>query len=233
MRLYIDIAFLYAPIKEDVFIRQPPGFSDGTSKVCHLKRCLYGLKQSPYDFNMLHRALLFDNGRQQCISDPYIYIFRVGHVFAFIALYVDDIPAACNDAIWLASFKTQLGTRFKIKDLCDLSQLLGMHITRDRSARTVSMDMSKYLRDILAKYGVTHYEPLSLPMDPGFLSGLAHMASPPLTGVAKDVYPSLIGSLQYAVVCTRPDVTTALRIFGSAQANPTEAHVQALKKVLR
>jgi hypothetical protein len=43
-QLDIGNAFLYAPIKEDVCIRQPLGFSYGTSKVCHLKRCLYGLK---------------------------------------------------------------------------------------------------------------------------------------------------------------------------------------------
>jgi hypothetical protein len=40
----IDTAFLYAPIKENVYVRQLLGFFDGTSKVCHLKRCLYGLK---------------------------------------------------------------------------------------------------------------------------------------------------------------------------------------------
>jgi hypothetical protein len=57
------------------------------------------------------------------------------------------------------------------------------------------MEESKYLRDILAKYGMTDCKPSSLPMDPGFLSGLAHMAPPSLTGVAKDVYPSLLGSL--------------------------------------
>jgi hypothetical protein len=39
-QLDIDTAFLYAPTKEDVYIRQPLGFTDGTSKVCHLKRCL-------------------------------------------------------------------------------------------------------------------------------------------------------------------------------------------------
>jgi hypothetical protein len=116
---------------------------------------------------------------QQCVSDPCIYIFRTGHVFAVIALYVDDIPAACNDATWLASFKAHLGARFKIKDLSDLSLLLGMHITRDRSARTISLDQSKYLRDILAKYGMTDSKPSSLPMNPGFLDGLAHMTSPP------------------------------------------------------
>jgi hypothetical protein len=101
-QLDIDTAFLYAPIKEGVYIRQPLGFTDGTSKMCHLKRCLYGLKQSPREFNMMLRAWLVDHGWQQSVSDLCIYTFRTGHVFAMIALYVDDIPAACNDATWLA-----------------------------------------------------------------------------------------------------------------------------------
>jgi hypothetical protein len=42
--LDIGTAFLYTPLKEDVYIRQPFGFFDGTSKVCHLKHCLSGLK---------------------------------------------------------------------------------------------------------------------------------------------------------------------------------------------
>jgi hypothetical protein len=51
-RLEMDTSFLYAPINEDVYIRQPLGFSDCTMKVCHVTRCLYGLplsksKQSP------------------------------------------------------------------------------------------------------------------------------------------------------------------------------------------
>jgi hypothetical protein len=57
---------------------------------------------------MLLRAWLVDNGWQQSVSDPCVYIFRTGHVLATIALYVDDIPAACNDVIWLASFKAHL-----------------------------------------------------------------------------------------------------------------------------
>jgi hypothetical protein len=150
-----------------------------------------------------------------------------------IALYVDDIPAACNYAAWHALYKAHLGAGFKIKDMGDLSQLLGMDITRNRSARNISLGQSKYLLDILTKYGKTDSRPSSLPMDPGFLSDLAQMTSPPLTGVAKDVYPSLMGSLQYAAACKRPDVTTALSILGSDQASSTEAHLQAVKKVLR
>jgi hypothetical protein len=45
-QLDIDTAFMYAPITEDL-IRQLLWFSDGTSRVCHIKRCMYGLKQSP------------------------------------------------------------------------------------------------------------------------------------------------------------------------------------------
>jgi hypothetical protein len=42
-----------------------------------------------------------------------------------------------------------------------------------------------------------------------------------------------MGSLMYAAVWTRPDVSTALSILGSAQASYTDAHLHALKKVLR
>jgi hypothetical protein len=54
-QLDIDTAFLYAPIKEDVYIIQPLGFSNGTPKVCHLQRCLGGFQQSPREFNELLR----------------------------------------------------------------------------------------------------------------------------------------------------------------------------------
>jgi hypothetical protein len=124
------------------------------------------------------------------------------------------------------AFKATVGARFKIKYLSDLSQLLGMHITRNRSARTMSMDQSKYVKDIMFKHNMSNCKPSSLPMEPGFLSGLAHIDSPLLTGLAKDVYPSLLGSLQYAAVCTRPEVSTTLSILGYAQANLTEAHLQ-------
>jgi hypothetical protein len=55
-KLDIDTAFLYAHTKEDVYIRQPLGFADGSSKMCHLKRCLDDLKQpGPGDFSTLVR----------------------------------------------------------------------------------------------------------------------------------------------------------------------------------
>jgi hypothetical protein len=87
---------MYAPIKEDVYIRQPVGFDDGTTNVCHMHRCMYGLKQSPREFNELLRDWLVSQGWLQLISDPCIYIFEANGVFAMIALYVIEIEIVYN-----------------------------------------------------------------------------------------------------------------------------------------
>jgi hypothetical protein len=148
-----------------------------------------------------------------------------------IAHYVNDIRAACNDPAWLVSFKTQLGAQLTIKDMGDMSHLLGMHIARDRSPRLISLDPPKYMRDIMDKHGMTDCKPSSLLVDPGFVSDLARMNSPLLNRVAKDIYPILLGSLQCATVCTYPDHSKTLSILGYAQAQPTEVHLQALKSL--
>jgi hypothetical protein len=116
----------------------------------------------------------------------------------------------------LASVKAQLRAMFKIEYLSDLSKLLVMNFTRDRSARTISLDHSKYFHDILAKHNMTYCKLSPLPMDSGFLSGLARMDSRLLTEVAKAVYPNLMGTLQYIAICTRPDIYITLSILGFA-----------------
>jgi bifunctional pyridoxal-dependent enzyme with beta-cystathionase and maltose regulon repressor activities len=70
-------------------------------------------------------------------------------------------------------------------------------------------------------------------MDHGFLAAISKEIHEPLTGTNLAIYPSLLGSLKYAAVCTCPDISTAFNILGSAQANPTVSHMHALKKLLR
>jgi hypothetical protein len=86
----------------------------------------------------------------------------------------------------MVAFKGQLVARFKMTDRGDLSQLLGMYITRERTARTISMARSNYVTDIMIEHHVTDCKPLSLPMDPDFMSGFAHLDSPLLIGAAKE-----------------------------------------------
>ncbi|XP_074351699.1 secreted RxLR effector protein 161-like [Apium graveolens] len=46
-------------------------------------------------------------------------------------------------------------------------------------------------------------------------------------------YASLVGSLMYAQVCTRPDISHAVGMLGRFQSDPGIAHWKAAKKVLR
>jgi hypothetical protein len=167
------------------------------------------------------------------MSDPCIYIFEADGVFAMIALYVDDILDACNNTAWRVAFTALVRSKFDIKDQGDMSDIIGMHIIRDIAARTISLDHGKYVRELLDKHDMVDCKPSCLPMDPCFLAAVSKQTPVPLTGTDRDIYPSLLGNLQYAAVFTRSDISTALSIMGSAQANPTVAHMQALKKVLR
>jgi hypothetical protein len=86
------------------------------------------------------------------MSNPCIYIFEADGVFAMIALYVDDIPIACNNTAWRVAFTALIRSRLDIKDHGDLSDIIGMHINMDRSARTISLDRGKYVRELLEKH---------------------------------------------------------------------------------
>jgi hypothetical protein len=58
------------------------------------------------------------------MSDPCIYIFEANGVFAMIALYVDDIPVACNNTAWRVALTALVRSGFDIKDRGDMSSLI-------------------------------------------------------------------------------------------------------------
>ena len=46
-------------------------------------------------------------------------------------------------------------------------------------------------------------------------------------------YASAIGSIMYAMICTRPDVAFAISLTSRYQANPGESHWAAVKTILK
>jgi hypothetical protein len=62
-----------------------------------------------------------------------------------------------------------------------------MHITKDRAARTISLDHGKYVRELLQKHNMVNCKPSCLPMDPSFLAAISNQTHVPLTGTDRDI----------------------------------------------
>ncbi|GJY83146.1 retrotransposon protein, putative, ty1-copia subclass [Tanacetum coccineum] len=71
-QLDVKTAFLHGNLEETIYMRQPPGFEEGTgNKVCLLKKSLYGLKQSPRQWYKRFDVYMISNGlRVQSNSPP-------------------------------------------------------------------------------------------------------------------------------------------------------------------
>ena len=84
----VTTAFLYGDLEEDIFMRQPEGYDDGSGRVCKLQKSRYGLKQAPLQWNKKIAEALSKLGMRACSSDPCVYV-RDSDKLIF-ALYVDD-----------------------------------------------------------------------------------------------------------------------------------------------
>jgi hypothetical protein len=89
-------AFLNGPIKEEVYVEQPPGFEDSeyTNHVYKLSKVLYGLKQAPRAWYECLRDFLITNGfkvgKAALLSSPKLLLKTCLYVkFMLTILYLD------------------------------------------------------------------------------------------------------------------------------------------------
>ncbi|CAI7897508.1 unnamed protein product, partial [Closterium sp. NIES-53] len=43
----VKTAFLYGVVDEEIYMKQPEGYDDGSGRICRLNKAIYGLKQAP------------------------------------------------------------------------------------------------------------------------------------------------------------------------------------------
>nr|GEW66867.1 retrovirus-related Pol polyprotein from transposon TNT 1-94 [Tanacetum cinerariifolium] len=74
----VKIAFLYGPLKEEVYVNQPDGFVDSYhyDKVYRLKKALYGLKQAPRAWYDELSNFLVSKGFSKGFIDPTLFITK-------------------------------------------------------------------------------------------------------------------------------------------------------------
>nr|GFC00845.1 hypothetical protein [Tanacetum cinerariifolium] len=116
----------------------------------------------------------------------------------------------------LKEVKDYLGKCFYVKDLGEAAYILGIKIYRDRSLRLIGLNQSAYIDKILKKFNMQNSKKGFIPMEVKHdLSNEMCASSDEEKAYMKKVpYASAVGSIMYAVRCTRPDVVSAQNLTG-------------------
>jgi hypothetical protein len=121
-------------------------------------------------------------------------------------------------------------------DLGEAQFILGLQLTRDRAARTLSLSQAEYVRRLVERYGMNNSKHLTTPLAAGALLTSkdcpAVILSTPTT-LSGHTYASIVGALMYAMLGTRPDLAFAVGSLSRFSSNPGTVHWTHLKRVLR
>ena len=233
----VKTAFLNGNLNEDVYMIQPEGFVDpkNASKICKLQKSIYGLKQASRSWNIRFDEVVKGFGFIKNEEEPCVYKKVSGSSIVFLILYVDDILLIGNDVPMLETVKTSLKNSFSMKDLGEAAYILGIKIYRDRSKRLIGLSQSTYIDKVLKRFNMHEAKKGFLPMSHGI--SLSKTQCPSTTDERERMnavpYASAIGSIMYAMLCTRPDVSYALSVTSRYQADPGEGHWTAVKNILK
>lgn len=224
----VQSAFLNGDLAEVVYMTQPEGFEVGEGLVCHLKKSLYGLKQSSKVWNDRFDSFIIKLGFRRSENDPCLYIRNQSSKKLYLLLYVDDILIIGHDLGQIKAIKSRLSKEFKMTDLEEVSCFLGMKIQRDIDRRIMRISQCRYLENLLERFNMSECKPISIPME----CRLRLQKGEESQRTSKP-YRELVGCLMYVTLTTRPDLFAAVNYCSQFQSCPTEEHWAHLKRILR
>nr|GEV53619.1 hypothetical protein [Tanacetum cinerariifolium] len=183
----VKTAFLHGSLKEDVYVCQPKGFidADHPSHIYKLKKALYGLKQAPRAWYDELSTFLLHNHFFKGTIDPTLFIRR----------FHDDILVPLRNV-----------------DDGKMTFFLGLQV--NQSPCGIFINQSKYVLEILNKYGMESCDPVGTPMEIKDKLDLDQNGTP----VDATKYRSMTGALMY-ITSSRPDIDSGFELTGFSDAD--------------
>jgi hypothetical protein len=122
-----------------------------------------------------------------------------------------------------------------MKDLGAAKKILGMRITRDRKNRKLTLSQGEYTEKVLESFRMQNAKPVSKPLAKHFklTKEMCPKTQEEIEYMSRVPYSSAIGSLMYAMVCTRPDIAYAVGVVSRYMKNPGKENWEAVKWILR
>ncbi|GJP40380.1 hypothetical protein CLOM_g24650 [Closterium sp. NIES-68] len=209
----------------ETYMEQPEGYNDGSGRVWKLKKALYGLKQAPRQWYIKLREVLEAIGFTPSTADQSLFMLGEGEQRSFMVVYVDDILIFSPSSDLVKEVMLKLQDKFKCKTLGDVNYYLGLHIERDVEKRWMRVHQKKYLEALAANFGKSEGH-VATPLPSGFKC----VKGPAEESVGEEErrrFHSLVGSLMYAAVHTRPDAAFATGQLARVVQCPNEEQVAA------
>lgn len=228
--LDVSTAFLYGDLKEEIFIEPPEGFPCSEGKVFRLKKAIYGLKQSARSWNSKADDQLISLGFIRSKYEPCIYFKKVDSKLIIVAVYVDDFFIFHNHTKEAEALRNKLKSAFKLRDLGEASNCLGLQIDRNRKTGEIKLSHKTYISNLLEKYQMSECKTVTTPMSD--VKSLINCTALHEERLEKP-YQQLIGSLLYLAVTSRPDIVWPVIFLSQFNRKPTSAHWIAAKRILR
>nr|GEX43370.1 retrovirus-related Pol polyprotein from transposon TNT 1-94 [Tanacetum cinerariifolium] len=223
----IKTAFLYGPLKEEVYVNQPDGFVDPyhPDKVYPLKKALYGLKQAPRTWYDELSTFLVSKGFSKGSINLTLFVTKHGEDILLVQIYVDDIIFGSTNIKLSKQFEKLMHSKFEMSMMGELKFFLGIQI--NQSPRSIFINQAKYAQKILIKLGMTSCDSIGTPMATKHLD--ADLSG---TSVDQMKYRSMVRALMY-LTASRPDIVYATCYCARYQAKPTEKYLTAVKRIFR
>jgi hypothetical protein len=226
--LDVVAAFLYGDLKEELYMKQPEGFiiPGKERQVLRLRKALYGLKQASLSWWRALSKSLKKFGFKRIVSDAGIFVYREGKHRVIAVVYVDDILLLGSSRDLVLAKKREFMAKWECRDL-PVAEFLSMRIQIDKVNRTVTIDQTSYCKKVLSKLfdkvADKDKRPARTPLP-------ANYRPEPNSGEAtpqlRRQYQSVIGSLLYLMIGTRPDIAYAVSKMAQYSANPSEDHLK-------
>lgn len=230
----IDVvgAYLNGELEEVIYMRQPPGYEDGSPLVCRLHKALYGLKQAGRVWNVKFNDVFVNTlGYTRIPSDLCVYIRRNSEGFSLVVIHVDDSTITTYPPSYVNKAKAEIGQHLNITDLGEAKTFVGLQLAHDKKNGTITIHQTSYITKILERFGMLSSHVVHTPMD-------SHVILTTPTSESRCTendfpYAAAIGSLMYAAVGTRPDIAHSVQRLSQYTSNFSQEHITAVKRVFR
>jgi hypothetical protein len=161
-------------------------------------------------------------------ADRCLYVKNVGEKKLFILLYVDDLIIAYNNEEDFETILRKLKENFQLEDLGKVKMFLGIQVFLEEGH--FHLCQKNYIEKLIERFGQQDSKKSKIPLDPGYLQQKEE-DSKLLPDNAE--FQSLIGSLLYVAVNTRPDISVAVSILGRKVQNPSQLDWNEAKRILK